>query len=227
MGLSFRVKDSIIVVGDAMELLAEEGDGAWGAIITDPPYGIDKEYGRSGLGHRRCKGDEDESLATALWPEAFRVLAPNSWALVFAGWTTLGGQMEAARAAGFGIKSVIAWDKGLPGLGMGIRNQWEVIICARKGMPKEWYAGGNVWRYNRIHGRPLHPNQKPIGLLLALMERFVPDGASVLDPFCGSGTTLVAAQFLRHPSKGFEVDERFARVSAKRVTEAPDGAVEE
>lgn len=221
MAIAYDRNGITVEVGDARGIVATETDGSWDAVITDPPYGINRAFGRSELGHRRCAGDENTNLASWLWPEAFRVLKEPGWALVFCGWSTVGTQMEHAMAAGFTIKTVIVWDKTLPGLGAGIRGQHELIVAARRGMPKEWYTGGNVWRVRREKGRPPHPNQKPVELMAQLITRFTEPGAAILDPFAGVGSTLVAALETGRRAKGIEIDPHYAAVAVARVYQDP------
>jgi site-specific DNA-methyltransferase (adenine-specific) len=67
----------------------------------------------------------------------------------------------------------------------------------------------------------LHPTQKPVRLMRALIELTTVEGQLVLDPFCGSGTTLVAAQASERSYIGFEQDSEYCRISAERLEECP------
>lgn len=63
----------------------------------------------------------------------------------------------------------------------------------------------------------LHPTQKPVRLMQALIELTTQEGQTVLDPFCGSGTTLVAAKALNRRFIGFEADETYVETARKRL----------
>ena len=65
---------------------------------------------------------------------------------------------------------------------------------------------------------PLHPNQKPLALMLWVL-RFVPWTLLVMDPFAGSGTTLIAAKDLGRPAIGIEQDEAYCEIAAKRLSQ--------
>lgn len=67
------------------------------------------------------------------------------------------------------------------------------------------------------HGSAEHPTQKPVGIVDPLLRYSVPPGGIVLDPFMGSGTTLVAAKALGMRAVGIEIDERFCEVAANRL----------
>ncbi len=64
-----------------------------------------------------------------------------------------------------------------------------------------------------------HPTQKPLAVLRSLIELTTANGQAVLDPFCGSGSTLVAAKGLGRRHVGFEVDERYCEMARKRLAE--------
>lgn len=77
----------------------------------------------------------------------------------------------------------------------------------------------SVLRVRSCHGTALHPTQKPEGIVAPLIEFSVPPGGSVLDPFAGSGTTLVVARALGCSAVGIELDERFCEAAAKRLSQ--------
>ena len=77
----------------------------------------------------------------------------------------------------------------------------------------------SVLHVQTMHGRAEHPTQKPIGILRPLIEYSCPPGGSVLDPFMGSGTTLVAAKELGRKSIGIEVEEKYCKIAVQRLTQ--------
>jgi site-specific DNA-methyltransferase (adenine-specific) len=221
-----------LIRGDSRVILPglpSSGRDAPGFILCDPPYGLGIGYGRSELGHRYIEGDHDTGLLTWVFSEAFRLLAAPAWCCVFCGYSSVGDAQTAALAAGFKIKTVLVWDKCLPGLGSGIRNQYELIVLAAKGKPANSYQGGNIWRERRVSGRPLHPNEKPVGLLARLIGCYGgPVGSVVLDPFAGSGSTLIAARRTGRRALGIEIDETYAEVARRRlISEDSPGALVE
>ena len=77
----------------------------------------------------------------------------------------------------------------------------------------------SVIRVRSTHGYAEHPTQKPLGILTPLIEYSVPDRGSVLDPFAGSGSTLVAAKALGRKAIGIEVDEEQCEIAARRCSQ--------
>lgn len=75
----------------------------------------------------------------------------------------------------------------------------------------------SVQRIRSCHGSAVHPTQKPTELIELLVSYSCPPGGFVLDPFAGSGSTLVAARALNRRAIGIEVDERYCEIAAKRL----------
>lgn len=89
--------------------------------------------------------------------------------------------------------------------------------------PKRWNGGGHpaVWTHyiSKGHERPDHPCPKPEALMLELVRLFTDYGETILDPFMGSGTTLLAAKRLGRKAVGIEREERFCEIAAKRLSQ--------
>lgn len=120
------------------------------------------------------------------------------------------------RAAGFGVKSEIVWDKGTPGMGVGWRSQHELILFGAKAATHfDGHKGyGNVLSISRS-GNELHPTQKPVELLEKLVDN-TDFATGVYDPFGGSGTTLAACEAYGQPSYIMELTPAFTDVIVKR-----------
>lgn len=204
--------------GDCREVLAGL-DAAVDSLITDPPYGLNIEYGRTALGTRGIAGDHDAALLLGVLSDAGHLMHKDAWAVIFCGYTHVGRVQDSATESGYRIKTVVVWDKKMPSLGEGIRNQHEFAVVAKLGDPIEHYRGGNVWTILRERGRPEHPHMKPQALMQRCISYFSPEGGAVLDPFAGSGSTLVAAKQLGRRAIGVELEERYCEIAAKRLAQ--------
>jgi DNA modification methylase len=175
-------------------------------VVTDPPYGISYESGHDGVLARSILGDLDTSLrdwVLNIWPGP---------ALVFGTWRV----DRPIRA-----RMLLVWDAG-GALGMGdLSLPWkpshQEIYVVGSGFVGERTSDtlafppvqSSAWR-----GRT-HPHEKPVPLLKELLSK-CPFG-TILDPFMGSGTTLVAAKQLGRKAIGIEIEERYCEIAVKRL----------
>lgn len=77
----------------------------------------------------------------------------------------------------------------------------------------------SVIRIQSEQGRAVHPTQKPVGIVTPLIEYSVPVGGMVVDPFAGSGTTLLAAKLSGRRAVGCEANEKYAEAAARRLSQ--------
>ncbi len=104
-----------------------------------------------------------------------------------------------------------------------------ITICHPTGR-KRWNGGGShaVWTHTIVLNRSgddprLHTTQKPLGLMVELVNLFTDEGETILDPFAGSGTTGVAAKLNGRKAILIERDEKYCEVAAKRLRECEPG----
>jgi site-specific DNA-methyltransferase (adenine-specific) len=149
----------------------------------------------------------------------YRVLRPNSLCVSFYGWNKVDTFMAAWREAGFDVVGHIVFRKRYSSKARYLSYEHESAYLLAKGrpsLPSSPVPDVLDWQYS---GNRLHPTQKPVQPLKTLIGAFTKPGAVVLDPFCGSGSTLVAAQELGRRFIGIELDEQHHRTASSRIAQ--------
>lgn len=219
-----------ILNGDS-RTLSQEITGPIHAIITDPPYGMSHLSGSAETAHgkkfvREIDGDGDLAAAIDLFHLVTIPLldqcADETEMYVFTRWNMTHQWSEAIDALqDFQVKNVLVWDKGTPGMGDIDANwafSWEAIIYAKKGRRHIPKRRSSVISIDRTHSAEhFHPTQKPVELLEVLISMSTNPGDLVVDPFAGSGSTIVAAERLGRRGIGIEKDQEWATKAQMRL----------
>lgn len=174
-------------------------------VLTDPPYGIEMDEGFGGFG---------EPIARRRYPDAWDKERPSKecFDLILKGCRNaliFGGNFFSDYLPVNG--HWIVWDKlnTMPSFG-DCELIWTNI--KRKSVKKI------TREYNGLIGKEeqrYHPTQKPLNLIEILLKQY--DAQTILDPFMGSGTTLVAAKNLNRKSIGIEIEEKYCAIAVKRL----------
>lgn len=152
-------------------------------------------------------------------PEAYRVLKENSHAYFMVNSRNLKELQKEAENVGFKFQNLLVWAKNNATPNHYYMQQCEFILFLRKGKAKDVNNMGitNLLNVPNIIGSKLHPTEKPVKLMKILIEQSSSPGDIVLDPFCGSGTTIIAANETNRQFMGFEIDERFFEIAKNRL----------
>ena len=185
-------------------------------VFTDPPYGNGSsgKYGRGQLGVRTILNDDTFECVN----DFFNLRICDAY-VFFLQWRTFKEAIETLENNDLTLKTIAVWDKknaGLNGAG-GMAEQWEAIIVA--GNIKYSRFGGNVFNVSREQKKRIdspHPHQKPIQLLNDILEYFK-DYKLLVDPFSGSGSTMVACHQLKLKCYGMELDPKYCQVIIDRM----------
>jgi site-specific DNA-methyltransferase (adenine-specific) len=203
----------LMIQGDCLRIMPRLRAESIDFILTDPPY-IARFRDRSG---RRVANDDNSAWLNPAFAEMHRVLKPNAFCVAFYGWPKTDLFFRAWKAAGFLVAGHIVFRKRYASRAGYLQYRHEQAFLLAKGNPpKPHRPPPDVldWVYT---GNTLHPTQKPLAVLKPLIDAFTQPGQSVLDPFAGSGSTLVAARLLGRRGIGIELDPAHADAATKRL----------
>jgi len=219
LGDLFEIGEHRLLCGDSTDSdqVAKLMNGQKAELVfTDPPYGNGSsgKYGRGQLGVRTILNDETFDCVN----DFFNLRICDAY-VFFLQWRTFKEAIQTLENNELQLKTIAVWDKknaGLNGAG-GMSEQWEAIIVA--GNIKYSRFGGNVFNVSREQKKRIdspHPHQKPIELLSDLLEYFQ-DYKLLVDPFSGSGSTMVASHQLKRKCYGMELDPKYCQVIVDRM----------
>ena len=157
----------------------------------------------------------------------FRLLKPGSLALSFYGWNRVDLFFDAWKAAGFSVVGHLVFRKRYASSSRFFEYRHESAYLLAKGDAKPPAAplpDVMNWQYT---GNRLHPTQKPVECLTPIIKAFCKPGSVVLDPFSGSGSTLVAARDAGCTYLGIELDASHHRTAAKRLGLRAPGQIDD
>ena len=195
---------------DVLPGLAQDAE----MVVSDPPYGVSYEGGTKD--RAAIAGDSDFGCYAWVLP---MLRAVNGPVYLFCPDVALPTVVD---IAGKWLRSVIVWRKPAQyGAISAHYKQANEFLCymVQPGKPSRW-AGITTETTDWEHGRPvksLHPTEKP----LAVCERAIGNhtAQTILEPFMGSGTTLVAAKNLGRKAIGIEIEERYCAIAAERLSQ--------
>ncbi len=216
-----------LVCGDAADP-AVIGNALGGAkadlLLTDPPYNV-AYSGKTAAAKTITNDDMDESAFRRFLADALRAavasLKPGAgfyvWHADLHGLTA----RLAAADAGLTVRQVLVWAKSAFALGR-FDYHWKhetSLYGWVDGAAHSWLGGrdqSTVLEFDRPSRNAEHPTMKPVGLFAKLIENSCPRGGIVLDPFAGSGTTVLAAEQTGRTAAVVELDPGYADVIVRR-----------
>jgi site-specific DNA-methyltransferase (adenine-specific) len=208
-----------IMLGDCTGLLTRLETESIDFVLTDPPY-ITRYRDRSG---RTVTNDDNDRWLAPAFAEIFRLLKPDSFCISFYGWNQADRFIAAWRAAGFWLAGHLVFSKSYASSIRLMRYQHEQAYLLAKGDPPRPAAPiADVIPFP-YSGNRLHPTQKPVEALEPLIGAFCPPGGTVLDPFSGSGSTLIAARNTGRRFIGIELDPEHYLTASGRLHRLSSG----
>ena len=211
-----------VEVADALEWLQGLNSETAHLVITDPPYDSLEEHRARGTTTRLTNEwfeVVDERYYRPLFLEFRRVMRRNAHGYCFCDQSTLPHIKDAVENAGLRWFKFLVWDKCDIGLGYHYRSQHELVAFfgRESGRHLRDRSIGDVLRYKRVRGG--YPTQKPVELCQTFVTQSSGPGQHVIDPFCGSGTTGVAARLEGRTFAGCDVSKEAVETARARIDE--------
>ena len=216
-----------IIHGDCMDILTQMPENSVDMVCTDPPYHVPINHFITRKSGTPTRHIADMSILSTyfkiFFAELKRVTRPKGIWYIFCDGQSYPIFYNQLLPICHAVRPLI-WDKIYPGIGSVWRRQYEIIAYAvPEGVIAFGTSDGDVLRYKIVpsHKRR-HPIQKPVKLLQALIRKHK-DVKTVLDPFAGSGSTLVAAITSDCNYIGIELNENYVDVCRERCASSKLG----
>ena len=209
----FTLPRNSIIHGDCLKILPTLPSRSVDFILTDPPY-VTRYRDRSG---RQVLNDDNADWIEPAFAEMYRLLKYGSFAVSFYGFNSIDKFSASWSKAGFRTVGHIVFRKRYASSRGHLARQHEsayLLAKGRVGLPNQAMPDVIDMPYT---GNKLHPTQKPVAALAPLIESFCSQGGVVLDPFCGSGSSLVAASQQAKDFIGIELDPSHHRTASQRL----------
>ena len=193
-------------------------------VITDPPYNVNYEGSAGKIKNDNMADDAFYNFLLAAYTQMHSAMADDASIYVFHADTEGLNFRRAFADAGFYLSGCCIWKKQSLVLGRS-PYQWQHEPCLygwKKNGKHQWYTGRKettIWEFDKPKKNGDHPTMKPIPLLVYPIMNSTMSNAVVLDPFGGSGSTLIACEQTDRICYTVELDEKFCDVIVKRYIE--------
>ena len=193
-------------------------------VVTDPPYNVNYEGSAGKIKNDNMNTDKFYNFLLDAFSNMEKVMADDASIYVFHADTEGLNFRKAFNDAGFYLSGCCIWKK--PSLVLGRSPyQWQHEPCLygwKKKGKHQWYSGRKettIWEFEKPKKNAEHPTMKPIALLAYPITNSSMSNTIILDPFGGSGSTLIACEQTDRSCYTIELDEKFCDVIVKRYIE--------
>lgn len=200
------------------------GDEKANLVLSDPPYNVDvEETAGKIMNDNMADADFYEFLLSA-FQNMYDALADDGSIYIFHADTEGLNFRKAFKEAGFKLSGCCIWKKNALVLGRS-PYQWQHEPCLygwKQNGKHQWYSDRKqttIWEYDRPKANKDHPTMKPVGLMSYPIKNSTLTNSIVLDPFLGSGSTLIACEETNRICRGMELDPKFMDVIVNRYAE--------
>ena len=212
-------------------------------IISDPPYNVVIDGHARGKGKSKhseflmASGEMSKTQFTDFLEQAMRLMFSNSIDgsihFLFMDWRHLSEMMKSTSSVYGELKQLVVWNKDNGGMGSFYRSKHELLFVLKKGLATHINNFGlgengryrtNVWdcpgvntmKKGRQDELDMHPTVKPLSLIADAIRDCSRKNGIILDPFCGSGTTIMAAERTGRKAYCMELDPKYVDVAITR-----------
>ena len=193
-------------------------------VVTDPPYNVNVEESAGKIKNDNMSDGDFYKFLFAAFVNIEQSMESDASIYVFHADTQGLNFRKAFTDAGFYLSGCCIWKKNSLVLGRS-PYQWQHEPCLfgwKKGGRHQWYSDRKqttIWEYDRPRVSKEHPTMKPVALMAYPIQNSSMSNCIVLDPFLGSGSTVIAAEQAGRICYGIELDEKFVDVIVKRYIE--------
>ena len=193
-------------------------------VVTDPPYNVDVKETAGKIQNDNMSDGDFYQFLLSMFTQVENHMEDDASIYVFHADTEGLNFRKAFKEAGFYLSGCCIWKKNSLVLGRS-PYQWQHEPCLygwKKKGRHQWFSDRKqttIWEYDRPKSSKDHPTMKPIQLMAYPIQNSSMRGTIVLDPFLGSGSTLIAADQTGRVCYGIELDEKFVDVIVKRYIE--------
>lgn len=198
-------------------------------VVTDPPYNVDVEETAGKIKNDNMPDEDFYKFLFAMFVNVEQNMENNASIYVFHADSKGLIFRQAFHDAGFYLSGCCIWKKNALVLGRS-PYQWQHEPCLfgwKQGGKHQWYSDRKqttIWEYDRPKSSKDHPTMKPVALMAYPIQNSCMSNCIVLDPFLGSGSTLIACEDTNRICYGIELDEKFADVIVRRYVERVGGS---
>ena len=190
-------------------------------VVTDPPYNVDYKGTAGKIKNDKMAEDQFEQFLLAAYSQMYESMTDDASIYVFHSDSHGFAFRKAFEEAGFYLSGCCIWKKQSLVLGRS-PYQWQhepVLFGWKKKGKHQWYTGrkeSTIWEFDKPKKNADHPTMKPVALVAYPIMNSTMTGCLVLDPFGGSGSTLIACEQTGRICYTVELDEKFCDVIVKR-----------
>lgn len=198
-------------------------------VVTDPPYNVDVEETAGKIKNDNMSDEDFYKFLFAMFVNVEQNMEKDASIYVFHADSKGLTFRQAFHDAGFYLSGCCIWKKNALVLGRS-PYQWQHEPCLfgwKLGGKHQWYSDRKqttIWEYDRPKSSKEHPTMKPVALMAYPIKNSCMSNCIVLDPFLGSGSTLIACEETDRICYGIELDEKFADVIVNRYIEKVGGS---